>query len=153
LRETDAHGRPDPSCRRRSPRKLPLSSPTSSPRSPSPSDTGRRLLAARALKFDGARHTPEALSIHPHLVGQARARTLGYAGETPMAFRLSTWNCFGMAQDAMQALLSEQAHAGERFAHRDVVAECASADVLCVQELMCGQAVRFFDALPGFADL
>jgi endonuclease/exonuclease/phosphatase family metal-dependent hydrolase len=70
-----------------------------------------------------------------------------------MAFRVSTLNCFGMAQASMQALLKETAHAGERFEHEQFVAECVTADVLCVQELMCVRAERFFDGLPGFADL
>jgi endonuclease/exonuclease/phosphatase family metal-dependent hydrolase len=63
-------------------------------------------------------------------------------------FRVSTWNCFGQSQ-GVGAVTGRRAPARGRFADDQVAAECAAADVLCVQELLSRDAQRFFDAVGG----
>lgn len=63
-----------------------------------------------------------------------------------MEFRLSTWNCFGQSQ-GVGAVMARRAPAAWRLAHADVLSQAAAADILCVQELMSGDALRFFDTL------
>jgi endonuclease/exonuclease/phosphatase family metal-dependent hydrolase len=60
--------------------------------------------------------------------------------------RLSTWNCFGQSQ-GLGAVTATRAPAGGRLADEQVLAQCAAADVLCVQELLSRDAQRFFDAV------
>jgi len=60
--------------------------------------------------------------------------------------RISTWNCFGMGQ-GLDAVTAVRAPFGDRLRDEDVIAECASADVLCVQELFSRDAQRFFDGV------
>jgi endonuclease/exonuclease/phosphatase family metal-dependent hydrolase len=50
----------------------------------------------------------------------------------------------GQGLDAVTAL---RAPFGDRLRHDDVIAECAAADVLCVQELFSREAQRFFDGV------
>lgn len=64
---------------------------------------------------------------------------------------VGTWNCFGQGQGAIDAIFGKKAPRGHRLRHRGVITECASADVLCVQELLSGEACDFFDALKGHA--
>lgn len=63
-----------------------------------------------------------------------------------MELRISTWNCFGMGQ-GIDALMHLRAPFGHRFKDADVVSECCSPDVLCVQEILSREAQRFFDGL------
>jgi endonuclease/exonuclease/phosphatase family metal-dependent hydrolase len=66
-----------------------------------------------------------------------------------LGLRISTWNCFGMGQ-GLSAIRALRAPFAERFRDPDVLAECASADVLCLQELLSGEAQRFFDGVGRF---
>ncbi|CAN5925318.1 hypothetical protein BH11MYX4_BH11MYX4_34070 [soil metagenome] len=50
----------------------------------------------------------------------------------------------GQGMDAVRAV---RAPFGDRLRHEDVIAECASADVLCVQELFSRDAQHFFDGV------
>lgn len=63
-----------------------------------------------------------------------------------MDFRIGTWNCFGMGQ-GMDAITANRAPAAPRFFDADVIAECASFDVICIQELLSRDAQQFFDRL------
>jgi endonuclease/exonuclease/phosphatase family metal-dependent hydrolase len=58
-----------------------------------------------------------------------------------------------MGQGFIDALLGLRAPAHPRFLHQELFDACARPDVLCVQELMSGDAERFFDGLGarGFA--
>ena len=69
-----------------------------------------------------------------------------------MTFQVGTWNCFGMGQNALQALTHFGAPASARLLHADVIAACVAPDVLCVQELFSREAQRFFDGLAGRFD-
>jgi endonuclease/exonuclease/phosphatase family metal-dependent hydrolase len=64
---------------------------------------------------------------------------------------VGTWNCFGQGQNAIDAIFGRRAPRGARLKHDGVIRECASADVLCVQELLSGEACDFFDRLKGHA--
>jgi endonuclease/exonuclease/phosphatase family metal-dependent hydrolase len=64
----------------------------------------------------------------------------------PLRFRISTWNCFGMAQ-GLSAVTALRAPFSERFRHADVISECASPDILCLQELLSREAQQFFDGV------
>jgi endonuclease/exonuclease/phosphatase family metal-dependent hydrolase len=66
-----------------------------------------------------------------------------------MFFRVSTWNCFGMAQRFLDALTAGRAPSRERFADPSLAAACAAAEVVCIQELFSRDALRFFDRLAG----
>lgn len=65
-----------------------------------------------------------------------------------MRFCLGTWNCFGQSQ-GVGAVRGARAPAARRFADDQVAAQCAAADVLCVQELLSSDAQRFFDTVGG----
>ena len=65
-----------------------------------------------------------------------------------MEFRISTWNCFGMGQ-GLDAIRAARAPVPARFSHHSVIAECASPDVMCIQELLSRDAEMFFDKLGG----
>jgi endonuclease/exonuclease/phosphatase family metal-dependent hydrolase len=60
-------------------------------------------------------------------------------------FRLGTWNCFGMARNALDALTGIRAPAPQRLRQDHVVNTCAAAEVFCVQELFSRDALTFFD--------
>lgn len=63
------------------------------------------------------------------------------------SFLLSTWNCFGMGQNALDVIFGRRAPHGARFRHQGVISECTSNDVFCIQELLSTEACDFFDAL------
>ena len=63
-----------------------------------------------------------------------------------MTFRVSTWNCFGMGQ-GLDAVTAIRAPFGDRLRRDEVIAECAAADVLCVQEIFSQEAQHFFDGV------
>ena len=69
-----------------------------------------------------------------------------------MTFRVGSWNCFGMGQNALHAVTHWGAPSSARLLHADVIAACASPDLLCIQELFSLQAQRFFDGLSGSFD-
>src|SRR5687768_666019 len=62
-------------------------------------------------------------------------------------FKLGTWNCFGMARKALDAITGIRAPAPRRLQHDHVLSSCASADVFCVQELFSRDAEDFFDKI------
>ena len=64
-----------------------------------------------------------------------------------MRFKLGTWNCFGMARKALDAITGIRAPAPRRLQHDHVLSSCASADVFCVQELFSRDAEDFFDKI------
>jgi endonuclease/exonuclease/phosphatase family metal-dependent hydrolase len=68
-----------------------------------------------------------------------------------MRFRVTTWNCFGMAQDALDAVVGGKAPAGLRLQDPHVLAACTEAEVLCIQELLSRDAELLFDSTltPG----
>lgn len=61
-----------------------------------------------------------------------------------MTFRLLTWNCFGAAQGLRDAL-RERAPVGRRLQDPEVQTQCNDTDVLCLQELLSGEAQSFFE--------
>jgi endonuclease/exonuclease/phosphatase family metal-dependent hydrolase len=63
-----------------------------------------------------------------------------------LRFRISTWNCFGMGQ-GLSAVMALRAPFGARLRDADVIAECGSPDVLCLQELLSRDAQQFFDGV------
>ena len=63
------------------------------------------------------------------------------------SFRITTWNCFGMGQSLLDCITAARAPRPRRLMHARVIAECASPDVLCIQELMSRDAEAFFDGL------
>jgi endonuclease/exonuclease/phosphatase family metal-dependent hydrolase len=64
-----------------------------------------------------------------------------------MRFKLTTWNCFGMARSVIDAITGRRAPAPQRLRHPAVASECAAPEVLCVQELFSRDALQFFDGL------
>jgi endonuclease/exonuclease/phosphatase family metal-dependent hydrolase len=60
---------------------------------------------------------------------------------------VGTWNCFGMAQGAIDAITAWRAPYGERLLHDDIPRILAEAHVVCVQELMSRDAERLFARL------
>jgi endonuclease/exonuclease/phosphatase family metal-dependent hydrolase len=60
-------------------------------------------------------------------------------------FKLGTWNCFGMARKALDAITGIRAPAPRRLEHDHVVTSCAAAEIFCVQELFSRDAQEFFD--------
>lgn len=66
-----------------------------------------------------------------------------------MRFRVTTWNCFGMAQGAYDAVLGGRAPAGERLRDPDVASVLGEADVLCMQEILSRDAEALFDRVQG----
>lgn len=59
---------------------------------------------------------------------------------------IATWNCFGMAQRALDALLASATHSA-RFRDPDVRAAFEAAHVVCVQEILSRDAELFFESL------
>src|SRR5262245_20964082 len=66
-------------------------------------------------------------------------------------FVVSTWNCFGMGQTAVDVIFGRRAPFGGRLRDGNVISECSSAHVLCVQELLSAEACAFFDRLKEAA--
>ncbi|GAB4427152.1 MAG: hypothetical protein OHK0011_08980 [Turneriella sp.] len=64
-----------------------------------------------------------------------------------MNFSVATWNCFGMGQSVLDVITYLRAPFGKRFHSAEVINECSSANVLCVQELLSRAAQVFFDNL------
>jgi endonuclease/exonuclease/phosphatase family metal-dependent hydrolase len=62
-------------------------------------------------------------------------------------FKLGTWNCFGMARKALDAITGIRAPAPRRLQHDHVVTTCAAPEVFCVQELFSRDAENFFDSV------
>jgi endonuclease/exonuclease/phosphatase family metal-dependent hydrolase len=60
---------------------------------------------------------------------------------------ISTWNCFGMGQNAIDVIFGRRAPVGARLRHSGVISECSSNDIFCVQELLSTEACAFFDGL------
>jgi endonuclease/exonuclease/phosphatase family metal-dependent hydrolase len=60
-------------------------------------------------------------------------------------FKLGTWNCFGMARKALDAITGIRAPAPRRLQHDHVVTSCAAPEIFCVQELFSRDAEDFFD--------
>jgi len=63
-----------------------------------------------------------------------------------MKFSVATWNCFGMGQTVMD-VIRHLAPFRKRYLSPEVMAECAGANVLCVQEILSRDSQRFFDTL------
>ncbi len=59
---------------------------------------------------------------------------------------VGTWNCFGQAQSAIDAL-AFRAPYGDRLLHEELPRTLAEAHVVCVQELFSRDAERFFGRL------
>ena len=66
-----------------------------------------------------------------------------------MRFRVLTWNCFGMAQGGFDAVMGGRAPAGNRLSDPHVLAECAGADIVALQEILSGDAEQLFDRVKG----
>lgn len=64
-----------------------------------------------------------------------------------MNFSIATWNCFGMGQSVIDVITYLRAPFGKRFSSPEVIDECSSANVLCVQELLSRASQVFFDNL------
>lgn len=60
---------------------------------------------------------------------------------------IATWNCFGMAQSAVDALISGRAPHGARFRDEDVRRAFDGHHIICLQEILSEDATLFFDAL------
>lgn len=75
-----------------------------------------------------------------------------------MRFRVITWNCFGMAQGALDAVLGRRAPASLRLSDPHIVSECMAGDIFCMQEILSQDAERLFDRMvtagkaAGFRD-
>jgi endonuclease/exonuclease/phosphatase family metal-dependent hydrolase len=67
--------------------------------------------------------------------------------EMPRELSIATWNCFGMAQTALDAITASRAPHGARFRSDQVKRTLDSPHLVCVQELMSREAETFFDAL------
>lgn len=60
---------------------------------------------------------------------------------------IGTWNCFGMAQGAFDAITADRAPHRERLRHDEVRRTLDAPHVVCIQEVMSRDAETFFDAL------
>ena len=60
---------------------------------------------------------------------------------------IATWNCFGMGQSVIDAIVAARAPHGERFRDREVSAAFELAHIVCVQEVLSRDAEAFFDSL------
>jgi endonuclease/exonuclease/phosphatase family metal-dependent hydrolase len=60
---------------------------------------------------------------------------------------IATWNCFGMAQTALDAITASRAPHGARFRDHHVRQTLDGPHLVCIQELMSREAETFFDAL------
>jgi endonuclease/exonuclease/phosphatase family metal-dependent hydrolase len=60
---------------------------------------------------------------------------------------IATWNCFGMAQTALDAITATRAPHGARLRNDHVKRTLDGAHLVCVQEVMSREAETFFDAL------
>src|SRR5436190_9333657 len=74
----------------------------------------------------------------------ARTRMLW---EMARELSIATWNCFGMAQSALDAITATRAPHGARFRNHQVKRTLDGPHLVCVQELMSREAETFFDAL------
>ena len=63
------------------------------------------------------------------------------------SFVIATWNCFGQGQGFLDALTANRAPYGERLSHDEVTSTLASANVVCIQEVLSKDAETFFDGL------
>jgi endonuclease/exonuclease/phosphatase family metal-dependent hydrolase len=69
-----------------------------------------------------------------------------------------TWNCFGMAQGALDAVLGRRAPASLRLQDPHILAQCAAGDIFCMQEILSQDAEQLFDRIvatgkvAGFRD-
>jgi endonuclease/exonuclease/phosphatase family metal-dependent hydrolase len=68
-----------------------------------------------------------------------------------MRFRVITWNCFGMAQGALDAVLGRRAPAGLRLQDPHILAECLPSDVFCMQEILSRDAEQLFDRMVALS--
>jgi endonuclease/exonuclease/phosphatase family metal-dependent hydrolase len=64
-----------------------------------------------------------------------------------MQLTIGTWNCFGMAQSAFDAIMATRAPYGERLLHDDIPRELGDAHLVCIQELLSRDAERLFARL------
>ncbi len=75
-----------------------------------------------------------------------------------MRFRVITWNCFGMAQGALDAVIGRRAPASLRLQDPHISAECMAGDIFCMQEILSQDAEKLFDRMvassqvAGFRD-
>ncbi len=60
---------------------------------------------------------------------------------------IATWNCFGMAQGAIDAITASRAPHRDRLDDEDVRLELERAHLVCIQEVLSTDAERFFDRL------
>jgi endonuclease/exonuclease/phosphatase family metal-dependent hydrolase len=60
---------------------------------------------------------------------------------------IATWNCFGMAQGVFDALAGTRSPHGARFRDEDVRRAFEGHHVICVQEILSGEAEAFFASL------
>lgn len=60
---------------------------------------------------------------------------------------IGTWNCFGMAQRALDAITAWRAPYADRLLHDDIPRILGDAHVVCIQELLSRDAERFFTRL------
>lgn len=63
-----------------------------------------------------------------------------------MTLSVATWNCFGMGQSVLD-VITHLAPFSKRYLSHEVIEECGTANVLCVQELLSRDSQRFFDSL------
>lgn len=63
------------------------------------------------------------------------------------ALSIATWNCFGMAQGALDVLIAARAFRGARLRHEQVKQALETPDIVCIQEVMSGDAEALFDGL------
>lgn len=63
------------------------------------------------------------------------------------ALTIATWNCFGQAQGALDAITAARAPFGERLRHDEVRRILGEPHLICVQEVMSREAETFFDGL------
>lgn len=64
-----------------------------------------------------------------------------------MELSIATWNCFGMAQGVVDALLAGRAPHSARFRDDEVHAALHGHHIICVQEILSNDAQAFFDRL------
>lgn len=60
---------------------------------------------------------------------------------------IATWNCFGMAQGALDAIMATRAPHGARLRNQELQQTLAGPDLVCIQEVMSRDAEIFFDKL------
>jgi endonuclease/exonuclease/phosphatase family metal-dependent hydrolase len=62
-------------------------------------------------------------------------------------FSVGTWNCFGQAQGALDAITAGPAPHGARLLHRELRQILDRPHVVCIQEVLSREAEVFFDGL------